>query len=220
MIPLSELFWSFVMIKKIAFIGAGKEELKIIQLISQIEGLKIALIADEVKNAPGLKFAVEKQIPITSSIYDVIKYPELDIIAVLLKGNDVYNHVMSMSSPSQTIFNREQFMFIADLFSLIFVSRYKGIEDKLQFNTGEIRKAITDFSLITKNIDILAINAAIEAARAGEAGKGFAVVASNIKNLVKNSRDILQHIKSILEKITVINDEMASLRESIEEDEK
>ncbi|HDT11454.1 MAG TPA: hypothetical protein ENN58_01810 [bacterium] len=220
MISFQELFRSLTMAKRIVFIGAGEEELKIIHLISHIEGVEIVLIADERKDAPGLKFAVEHQIPVSSSVLDAAKFRDTDIIAVLLQGNDIFNHILAMSSPSQIVFNREQFLIIADLFDLLFVSRYKKIEDKLQFNTGEIRKAVSDFSFITKNIDILAINASIEAARAGEAGKGFAVVASNIKTLVKDSRDILQHIKSILEKITLINDEMAVLRGKIEKEEK
>ncbi len=207
------------MTKKIAFIGAGEKELEIINMIYQIEGLEIAMIADEKKDAPGLKYALDKEIPASFSPLDVLKYSYIDIIAVLAPVSDVYNHVLAMASPSQVVFNREQFMFIFDTFNLLFVTRYKGIEEKLQFNTREIRKAISDFSLITKNIDILAINASIEAARAGEAGKGFAVVASNIKNLVKDSREMLQHIKSILEKITLINDEMAVLRESMKSDE-
>ena len=207
------------MTKKIAFIGAGEEELKIISFINQIDGLEIVFIADEKKDSPGLKYAVEHHIPVSSSYLDVMKVPDIDIFAVLLHGNDVFHHINTFALPYQTVFNREQFMFIADLFNLLFVSRYKGIENKLQYNTGEIRKAISDFSLITKNIDILAINASIEAARAGEAGKGFAVVASNIKTLVKDSREMLQHIKGILEKITLINDEMTSLRSKIEAEE-
>ncbi len=207
------------MAQRIAFVGASREDLNIIQLIHQIEGIDIALVADEKKNAPGLKFAVEHQIPVTSAIFDVVKYPDIDIIAVLLPGNDFYNYLLSVATPSHTIFNRSQFMFISDIFNLFFVSTYKGIEDKLLYNTGEIRKAIVDFSAITKNIDILAINASIEAARAGEAGKGFAVVASNIKTLVKDSREMLHHIKSILEKITMVNDEMAALRGRIAEEQ-
>jgi hypothetical protein len=208
------------MTKRIAFIGASQEDINIIKLIHQIEGLDIAVIADEKKNSPGLKFAVEHQIQATSAVFDVVKFPDIDIIAVLLPGNDVYSYILSVSTPTQTVFNREQFLFISDIFNLFFISTYKGIEDKLLYNTEEIRKAISDFSSITKNIDILAINASIEAARAGEAGKGFAVVASNIKTLVKDSREMLHHIKSILEKITAINDEMAALRGRIVDEDK
>ena len=111
--------------------------------------------------------------------------------------------------------SREQFSFIYDAVTALISTRYSLVEEDFLANTKEIKKAISDFGVITKNIDILAINASIEAARAGESGKGFAVVASNIKDLVKSSREMLTHIKSILEKFTKTHQQMIDLREGI-----
>ena len=59
---------------------------------------------------------------------------------------------------------------------------------------------------ISKQINLLSLNAAIEAARAGDAGKGFAVVSNEIKALSTETDDATDSIANIIEKINLLVD--------------
>lgn len=210
---------NFLMEKKmklrIAFIGATESELKFIKFFSLLPDFEIALVSEERKNAAGIKFAEEKQYRTSSSYIEVLKIQDIDIIAVLTPNQEIFSQIYNTSKPGQTVLDRKHLIFFHEALSSLISSKYLSIEENFNQNTKEIKRAISDFSLITKNIDILAINASIEAARAGESGKGFAVVASNIKNLVKSSRDMLVHVKSVLDRFTTLNAQMQEVRESL-----
>lgn len=60
---------------------------------------------------------------------------------------------------------------------------------------GEVVHSITE---ITKQIQMLSLNASIEAARAGEHGRGFAVVAGEVRKLSEQSRNANEQIRDFL----------------------
>ena len=88
-------------------------------------------------------------------------------------------------------------------------TEYTRLEQQFVSNIREISQALNEFATITKNIDILAINASIEAARAGETGKGFSVVATNIKDLVKYSKQNFINIRHALRELEQVGDNLA-----------
>lgn len=73
--------------------------------------------------------------------------------------------------------------------------------DALKESTGSIVKILEVLNNLTKQTNILSLNATIEAARAGAAGKGFMVVADEIRSLADQSRQSIDIVGQITEKI-------------------
>ncbi|MCP3923803.1 MAG: HAMP domain-containing protein [Desulfobacterales bacterium] len=107
--------------------------------------------------------------------------------------------------------------------------------DALGKAAEEINQVTGTIADISEQTNLLALNATIEAARAGEAGKGFAVVAGEIKELAnqtasatseingkisevqKTTAESVSAIESIVSVINEINDVVATVAASIEE---
>ncbi len=66
---------------------------------------------------------------------------------------------------------------------------------------GEIVEVSKAISAIAGQTNLLALNASIEAARAGEAGKGFAVVAEEINQLSNTTRNEIDKVNELVEKV-------------------
>ncbi len=99
----------------------------------------------------------------------------------------------------------------------------------------QINDVVEMISGIASQTNLLALNATIEAARAGEAGKGFAVVASEVKmlatqtakatgdigaeiaNIQKVTRECVDAIKVISEKITQLSSVSGMIAAAVEE---
>lgn len=65
---------------------------------------------------------------------------------------------------------------------------YEALE-KLVEQSGDISRITNSITEISKQTNILSLNAAIEAARAGAAGKGFAVIADEVRHLSVQTSD-------------------------------
>lgn len=69
---------------------------------------------------------------------------------------------------------------------------------KLQEYSLKINDVVNVISDISKQTQLLSLNASIEAARAGESGKGFAVVASEISKLAQKTDEATKSIADII----------------------
>jgi uncharacterized protein YoxC len=78
-----------------------------------------------------------------------------------------------------------------------------GQVGELTEQVAEISKILSGIQGIAFQTNLLALNATIEAARAGEAGRGFAVVASEVKELSKQTAQLVTRIAHLTEGIRV-----------------
>ena len=79
----------------------------------------------------------------------------------------------------------------------------KAMAELMGHNQAMLKQSHT-FNSLTKQINMLALNASIEAARAGEAGRGFAVVADEVRNLATQSEEVNKKYQANLSKNEVI----------------
>ncbi|WP_025688348.1 methyl-accepting chemotaxis protein [Paenibacillus zanthoxyli] len=74
------------------------------------------------------------------------------------------------------------------------LEQFRQMDEQSQ-KIGDIVQGISE---ITKQIQMLSLNASIEAARAGEHGRGFAVVAGEVRKLSEQSREATEQIREFL----------------------
>ena len=85
--------------------------------------------------------------------------------------------------------------------SRVSIGKVYGALEKLVEQSGDISRITNSITEISKQTNILSLNAAIEAARAGAAGRGFAVIADEVRQLSVQTNDSSVHISRIIEEL-------------------
>ena len=89
--------------------------------------------------------------------------------------------------------------------------------EQLQDKMKEMEGIIATISSISKQTNLLSLNASIESARAGEAGKGFAVVSGQIRTLAEETKNSTEDIRVIIDDLSAkANDAADTVRSSLE----
>lgn len=81
------------------------------------------------------------------------------------------------------------------------IKQSTDVVNSLSDSSGKIGKILNIIEDITKQINLIALNASIEATKAGEKGKGFAVVADEIKKLAERTTHSTTEINEMIVKI-------------------
>jgi methyl-accepting chemotaxis protein len=101
------------------------------------------------------------------------------------------------------------------------ISKVYGALEQLVNQSKDISRITNSITEISKQTNILSLNAAIEAARAGASGKGFAVIADEVRHLSVQTSDSSVHISRIIEELQAgmadFQEYMMETKESLEQ---
>ena len=115
----------------------------------------------------------------------------LEVSGIIEGTNE--NSLVAQNSSNEVLNNMQ------DLESTI--SRTVESISTLQGYSNEISEVINVISNISKQTQLLALNASIEAARAGESGRGFTVVAEEISKLALETEDATKSISNVIKQV-------------------
>jgi methyl-accepting chemotaxis protein len=90
------------------------------------------------------------------------------------------------------------------------MSRTKEELDEFKVQSDSMSAMLKDITQISKQTNLLSLNASIEAARAGEHGKGFAIVAGEVRNLAEMVGNTSVAMEGILAQLRTQMDSVVS----------
>lgn len=193
---------------RIGIVGGGKVGLSMLELFSKSQFATVSFVVDVNQTAPAIMAAREKGIPIFTSIDQALSksvdfilevtgsQKVIDVIQAAITGKDIklITHEMAyiilevMEENSKS--NRQ-----------VVVTEFEAIKEQISNSSASIGSLLAKIREVTREMNILALNARIEAARAGEHGKGFGVVAQQMAVSTDSVQRISQEINQVNDSI-------------------
>lgn len=118
--------------------------------------------------------------------------------SLILEVTEIIHSTNDSASESQNV-SKQVLDNMQDLESTI--NNTVGAITTLQGYSNQITEVVNVISNISKQTQLLALNASIEAARAGESGKGFSVVAGEISKLALETEEATKSISNVIKDV-------------------
>lgn len=195
-------------INSIGIVGGGKVGLSMLDLFSMSQIASVAFVVDLSTTAPAIVAARAKGIPVFTSVEKALAKP-VDFILEVTGSQKVVDNLRNLTAGTDVkLITHEMAYIILEVLEENtkanrrgVVTEFETIEKQISTSSGGIASLLEKIRDVTREMNILALNARIEAARAGEHGKGFAVVAQQMAVSTDSVQRISQEINSVNESI-------------------
>ncbi|GAB6098192.1 methyl-accepting chemotaxis protein [Halanaerocella petrolearia] len=204
---------------KVGIIGAGEVGTELLKIFLQMDSITVKYMADIDSETAGMLLAREEGVEATTEIMELIGDSTLDLIVEVTGSQEVLTTIEDEKTATTELISGEVSYLIFNI-----IQEYKELEGSLlqtvikhlnevytsiESDSKNIKSLLNEINKITKNLNILAMNASIEAARAGKEGEGFSVVANEVKDLSSESNQIVGKIEEINTDIISLNEKIS-----------
>ena len=208
----------------VAFVGAGKASLKLIELYQTNQLVNIVGVVDPNTWAPGVKLARKLKIPVFSNLKVLLNSNQVNMIVEVTGNTKVLTEIYKLIDGNIDIITAGAALLVDTILKQQTQKKNEEISldildlsEKLKGTIDKINQTSFKIDSVMREFELLALNASIEAARSGESGAGFSVVATRMKAVAQNVQQSVSSISessnegtNLLKNISVIQKKFAS----------
>ncbi len=205
----------------IAIVGAGDIGSDLFKIFNKMPSTKIKYVVDKNKEAPGMKLAHENDVKTTTDLMEALADQTLDLILEVTGVSQVLATIKENKAEGTEVVSGEASYLVYDIIKEYkkyqqqlldtVINHLKEIHMEIEDDSQSIDDFLAEIEKVTKNLNMLSVNASIEAAKAGAEGGGFSVVADEVKDLSEESSKLVQNIEEINKNILNLNNRITEV---------